>query len=125
MTKQKKSIVQTPTKGKGGGKGSSSSRGGKSENIDLKDCPLELKTFEPVDATSAPNYFNVIKRLSSEDIGLEDLDSLQLELESMLSSSVIRRRHLKEELDVVTNIDKYKGKVKKVSKLNIKMLNIP
>jgi len=112
MTKQKKSIVQTPSKGKGGGKVSSKG-GGKSENIDVKDCPLELRTFDSVDSSSAPNYFNVLKKPQNEEIGLEDLDGLQLELELLLSSSVLKRRHFKEEVDILSNIDKYKGKVKK------------
>lgn len=113
MTKQKKSIVQTPTKGKGG-KGSSS-KGGKSENVDIKDIPLDFKTFDIVDSGAAPNYFNIIKRPQNEEIGMEDLDNLQLELESILSSTVINRKHIKDELDILSNLDKYKGKVKKVS----------
>ena len=112
MTKQKKSIVQTPTKGKGG-KGS---KGGKSEAVDLKECPLEFRIIESVDSGSAPNYFGLLKRSPSEDIGLEDLDGLQLELENLLSSSVLRRRYYKDESDILSNIEKYKGKVnKKVS----------
>ena len=112
MTKQKKSIVQTPTKGKGG-KGS---KGGKSEAVDLKECPLEFRIFESVDSGSAPNYFSLLKRSPSEDIGLEDLDGLQLELENLLSSSVLRRRYYKDESNILSNLDKYKGKVnKKVS----------
>ena len=120
MTKQKKSIVTTPSKGKGGGKVSSKG-GGKSENIDVKDCPLELRTFDSVDPSSAPNYFNVLKKPQNEEIGLEDLDGLQLELELLLSSSVLKRRHFKEEVDILTNIDKYKGKVKKVSQQAMKV----
>ena len=108
MTKQKKSIIQTPTKGKGGGKGSSS-KGGKSEAVDIKDCPLELKSFDSVDSASAPNYFNTLKKPASEDIGLEDLDSLQLELENILSSCVIRRQYYKDESEVLAHLDKYKG----------------
>ena len=81
----------------------------------MKDCPLELRTFDSVDPSSAPNYFNVLKKPQNEEIGLEDLDGLQLELELLLSSSVLKRRHFKEEVDILSNIDKYKGKVKKVS----------
>ena len=122
MTKQKKSIVQTPTKGKGGKGGSS--KGGKSENVDIKDVPLDLKTFDILDSGTAPNYFNVIKRPQNEDIVLEDLDNLQLELESILSSSVIRRKQIKDELEVLTNLDKYKGKVKKVILENCDIMNL-
>lgn len=115
MTKnQKKSSVPTPTKGKGGGKGAAS-KGGKSEAVDLKDCPLDFRKFDPLDPSKAPNYFNIFKKPPSEDIGMEDLDGLQLELERMLSNCVLRKKHLKEETEVLANLDKYKGRVKKVS----------
>ena len=83
--------------------------------MDLKDCPLDFRKFDPVDASKAPNYFNIFKKPPSEDIGMEDLDGLQLELERMLSNCVLRKKHLKEETDVLANLDKYKGRVKKVS----------
>ena len=113
MTKHtKKSLPPTPTKGKGGGKGSSK---GKQENMDLKDCPLDFKQFDHLEAHSAPRFFNVLKRPSGdESLGLEDLDGLQLELEALLSNVVVRKRHIKEELDILTNLDKYRGKNKKV-----------
>ena len=118
MTKnQKKSLVPTPTKGKGGGKGASSSKGGKSEAVDLKDlkdCPLDFRKFDPVDSSKAPNYFNIFKKPPSEDIGMEDLDGLQLELEMMLSNCVLKKKHLKEESDILANLEKYKGRTKKV-----------
>ena len=78
MTKQKKSIVQTPTKGKGGGKVSSSgssSKGGKSESVELKDCPLEFRNFDSVDASSAPNYFGILKRPQNE-VDINELSSV-------------------------------------------------
>ena len=114
MTKHKKSLPPTPTKGKGGGKGSS--KGGKAENMDVKDCPLDFKQFDSLEATSAPRFFNVLKRPTGEGdgLGLEDLDGLQLELEAMLSNVVVRKRHLKEEMDILSNLDKYRGKNKKV-----------
>ena len=120
MTKQKKSIVQTPTKGKGG-KGS---KGGKSEAVDLKECPLEFRIFESVDSGSAPSFFSLLKRSPSEDIGLEDLDGLQLELENLLSSSVLRRRYYKDESNILSNLDKYKGKVNKKVSILLEKINI-
>ena len=120
MTKnQKKSLVPTPTKGKGGGKGGSSSKGGKSEAVDLKDCPLDFRKFDPFDSAKAPNYFNIFKKSPSEDIGMEDLDGLQLELEMMLSSCVLKKKHLKEEADILGNLEKYKGRTKKVNIVHI------
>ena len=43
---------------------------------------------------------------------MEDIDALQMELEAMLSSTVVRKMTLKEELDVLFDIDKYKGRGK-------------
>ena len=117
MTKHKKSLVPTPTKGKGGGKGSTSKGSGKQENMDLKDCPLDFKQFDHLEPPGAPRFFNVLKRPTGEGegLGLEDLDGLQLELEAMLSNVVVRKRHLKEELDILQNLDKYRGKNRKVT----------
>ena len=113
MTKnKKKSNVPTPTKGKGGGKGAATK--GKSEAVDLKDCPLDFRKFDPVDSTKAPNYFNIFKKPPSEDIGMEDLDGLQLEMERMLSNCVLRKKYFKEEIEVLANLEKYKGRSKKV-----------
>ena len=117
MTKHtKKNLVPTPTKGKGGGKGSSKG-GGKQENMELKDCPLDFKQFDHLEAHSAPRFFNVLKRPTGEGegLGLEDLDGLQLELEAMLSNVVVRKRPVKEEMDILSNLDKYRGKNKKVN----------
>ena len=53
-------------------------------------------------------------------VGLEDLDGLQQELEAMLSAAVSRKRHLRAEGDILANLDKYKGRQKRVScELNI------
>ena len=49
---------------------------------------------------------------------MEDIDALQMELEAMLSSTVVRKITLKEELDVLFDIDKYKGR----GKLNRKVI---
>ena len=127
MTKnQKKSLVPTPTKGKGGGKGGSSSKGGKSEAVDLKDlkdCPLDFRQFDLVDSAKAPNYFSILKKSPSEDIGMEDLDGIQLELETMLSNCVLKKKHLKEESDILGNLEKYKGRTKKVNKTKLNLLH--
>lgn len=51
----------------------------------------------------------MLRRHESDGVTLEDIDTLQLELEAMLSTSVMRKGALKEDLKVLTNIDKYKG----------------
>ena len=59
-----------------------------------------------------------MRRSEHDGIGLEDVDTLQLELEALLSATVVRKFTLKEETKVLSNIEKYKsgGKLhKKVS----------
>lgn len=57
-------------------------------------------------------------------MGLEDLDGLQQELEAMLSAAVSRKRHIRAEGDILANLDKYKGRQKRVScELNICPIN--
>jgi len=82
--------------------------------MEVKECPLDFRQFDPLENHSAPRFFNVLKRPTGEGegLGLEDLDGLQLELEALLSNVVLRKRHFKEELDIVQNLDKYRGKKK-------------
>ena len=56
-----------------------------------------------------PRYSAVLKRSDQDGVGMEDIDTLQMELEAMLSSTVVRKITLKEELDVLYDIEKYKG----------------
>jgi len=107
MTKHKKSLVPTPTKGKGGGKPGKVS--GKSESVELKDCPLELKEIE---APECPRYTGVLKRGDTE-VSLEELDGLQQELEAALSAVVVRKRELRQDSDVLQNLEKYRGRKQK------------
>ena len=51
----------------------------------------------------------VLRRSEHDGIGLEDVDTLQLELEALLSATVVRKFTLKEETKVLNNIEKYKS----------------
>merc|ERR1719350_2577712 len=108
MTKHKKAVMTTPTKGKGGGK---PGKGGKGESMEVKDCPLELKELEGMEC---PRYTGVLKRGDTE-VSLEDLDGLQQELESLLSTGVVRKREVRQEAEVLQNLEKYKGRKHKGS----------
>jgi len=108
MTKHKKAVMTTPTKGKGGGK---PGKGGKGESMEVKDCPLELKELEGMEC---PRYTGVLKRGDTE-VSLEDLDGLQQELESLLSTVVVRKREVRQEAEVLQNLEKYKGRKHKGS----------
>ena len=54
-------------------------------------------------------WFSVLRRSENDGIGLEDVDTLQLELEALLSATVVRKFTLKEETKVLANIEKYKS----------------
>merc|ERR1719319_155024 len=101
MTKHKKAVMTTPTKGKSGGK---PGKGGKVESMEVK----ELEGME------CPRYTGVLKRGDTE-VSLEDLDGLQQELESLLSTVVVRKREVRQESEVLQNLEKYKGRKQKGS----------
>eukprot|EP00096_Caligus_rogercresseyi_P009909 TRINITY_DN3466_c0_g9_i1.p1 TRINITY_DN3466_c0_g9~~TRINITY_DN3466_c0_g9_i1.p1 ORF type:complete len:513 (-),score=210.20 TRINITY_DN3466_c0_g9_i1:297-1784(-) len=74
------------------------------KTLDLRDCPLSFPEFASVDNSSVlPRYHAVLKRSESEGISLEDVDALQMELEALLSSTVVRKVTLKEEHKSLTN----------------------
>jgi hypothetical protein len=65
-------------------------------------------------------FFLVLRRSEQDGVGLEDIDALQLELEALLSATVVRKMTLKEEIKILNNIEKYKGQgrsFKRVRKL--------
>lgn len=55
-----------------------------------------LKTVD--NSRNLPRYTNILKRTAEEGIGMEDLDMLQLELETLLSAVVVRHRTLQDEI---------------------------
>ena len=63
--------------------------------------------------------FAVLRRNELDGIGLEDVDTLQLELEALLSATVVRKVTLKEETKVLSNIEKYKSGGKLHKRVNI------
>ena len=111
--KHKKSLgnASSPPKGKGKGKEKASNS---NEVADLKDLPITLPEFSnTVDFSKfVPRFSAVLKRNEQDGVGMEDIDALQMELEAMLSSTVVRKMTLKEELDVLCNVEKYRGQGK-------------
>ena len=43
---------------------------------------------------------------------MEDIDTLQLELEALLSATVVRKMTIKEETKILNNLERYKGQGK-------------
>lgn len=77
---------------------------------ELKDCPpLKYYDFKPVEHVKVcPRYTAVLGRSEDDGIGVEELDTLQLELETLLSSASRRLRALEEQRQVkmLNNISK-------------------
>lgn len=69
---------------------------------ELKDCPLQFHDFKSVDHLKVcPRYTAVLARSEDDGIGIEELDTLQLELETLLSSASRRLRVLEAETQVI------------------------
>lgn len=66
-----------------------------SEGSEMTALPV-IKTIDT--AKFLPKYFSVLQRNTDDGINMEDLDTLQLELEMLLSSVVVRSRMLQEEI---------------------------
>ncbi|KAH0516902.1 Transcriptional adapter 3 [Microtus ochrogaster] len=70
---------------------------------ELKDCPLQFHDFKSVDHLKVcPRYTAVLARSEDDGIGIEELDTLQLELETLLSSASRRLRVLEAETQVIS-----------------------
>lgn len=51
----------------------------------------------------------MLKRTEDNGIGLEDIDTLQFELEAMLAAAVMRKTALKKESNILNHAEKYRG----------------
>ncbi|XP_017280641.1 transcriptional adapter 3 isoform X2 [Kryptolebias marmoratus] len=78
---------------------------------ELKDCPpLKYYDFKPVEHVKlCPRYTAVLSRSEDDGIGIEELDTLQLELETLLSSASRRLRALEEQRQILTDWQDKKG----------------
>ena len=115
MKHKKPTTTSSPPKGKGKGKDKS----GSGETVDLKDLPLPLPEFSNGDhGKVCPRYSSVLKRSEQDGIGMEDIDTLQMELEALLSSTVVRKMTLKDEVKVLYEAEKYKGQGKFGKRVN-------
>lgn len=59
-----------------------------------------------------PHYSAILHRSSDEGVGMDDLDSLQLELEALLSAVVVRSRVLSKEINTLSNAEEKQKKGK-------------
>ncbi|XP_071795539.1 transcriptional adapter 3-B-like [Asterias amurensis] len=71
---------------------------------EVKDCPLQFQEFIPVDhEKSCPRYTTVLQRDEEEGIVMDELDTLQLELETLLAA--VSKRMLQLETENKTLVD--------------------
>ncbi|CAG2180937.1 unnamed protein product, partial [Oppiella nova] len=77
----------------------------KDGDSDDNSCPLQFLDFQVLDPSKqCPRFTSVVQRSEDESgIGAEDMDVLQLELESLLVSVVQRQRLLETEMESLTN----------------------
>ncbi|KYN00888.1 PREDICTED: transcriptional adapter 3-B [Cyphomyrmex costatus] len=63
-----------------------------------------------------PRYTNILKRAAEEGVAMDDLDTLQLELETLLSAVVVRHRTLQDEITSLFSAEERKDRRSKSSK---------
>lgn len=77
------------------------------------ECSLLFVDFKSIDVKDCPRISSILERDESEGVGLEDLDTLQLELESLLVSVITRKNLLESEMELLVNLQDVKMKEKK------------
>ncbi|XP_018058941.1 PREDICTED: transcriptional adapter 3 [Atta colombica] len=73
-----------------------------------------LKTVD--NSRHLPRYTSILKRTAEEGIVMDDLDTLQLELETLLSAVVVRHRTLQDEIASLFSAEERKDRRSKSSK---------
>ncbi|XP_012231198.1 transcriptional adapter 3-B [Linepithema humile] len=73
-----------------------------------------LKTID--NSRHLPKYISILKRSAEEGVGMEDLDELQLELETLLSAVVVRHRTLQDEITNLSSAEERRDRRSKSGK---------
>ncbi|XP_071552940.1 transcriptional adapter 3-B isoform X2 [Panulirus ornatus] len=85
---------------------SSSSSSKRDDPLELKECPLGLTVLGALDhCRSLPRYTALV---NAEGVSMEELDGLQLELELLLSSVLVRQITLSNQLSIIYQLEKGK-----------------
>ncbi|XP_063614837.1 transcriptional adapter 3-B-like isoform X1 [Penaeus indicus] len=92
------------------------SSGKRDDPMELKDCPLTLPVVGALDHTrSLPRYTALLRGgfvsssvVNAEGVSMEELDGLQLELELLLSSVLVRQNGLNNQLNIIHQLEKGK-----------------
>lgn len=103
MVKSRESVKPQPA--------SSLSNSNDSSNSERPEVSVALPVIKTVDNTRhLPRYSAVLQRNAEEGIVAEDLDTLQLELEILLSSVVVRSRIIQEEIANLSSAEERRDK---------------
>ncbi|XP_029659828.1 transcriptional adapter 3-B [Formica exsecta] len=105
---------------------------GKTAQSSLLNTDTNSETSEPTTSQAIlkiidngrhlPKYTNILKRTAEEGVGMEDLDTLQLELETLLSAVVVRHRTLQDEIANLSSVEERRDRRSKSGK-SVPLLN--
>ncbi|XP_066593071.1 transcriptional adapter 3-B [Prorops nasuta] len=110
----KKAVVKVRESGKSAQSSLLSSTDTTSEGTEMA---MSLPILKIADNTRLlPRYASILQRSAEEGVGMEDLDILQLELETLLSSVVVRNRMLQDEISSLSSSDERRDKRSKSGK---------
>ncbi|XP_020290966.1 transcriptional adapter 3-B [Pseudomyrmex gracilis] len=96
--KGKQSSKKTILKVRESGKSAQSSVAATDTTSETSEPTTSQVILKTVDSKQLPKYTSILKRTPEEGVGMDDLDTLQLELETLLSAVVVRHRNLQEEI---------------------------
>ncbi|XP_052229762.1 transcriptional adapter 3-B-like [Dreissena polymorpha] len=90
---------------------------GRGKSLQDKECPLMYPELESVDhVKQCPRFTSVLSRSEAETVVLEELDGIQVDLETLLNSAGKRLKVLENEIQILQNWQERTGEVKPVSK---------
>ena len=115
--KGKVTMKKTPIKVREGGKSTQSSLQNSDTSSEGAEISSTLPVLKSIDSVrQLPRYCTILQRNNDEGVGMEDLDILQLELETLLSSVVVRTRTLQEEIASLSSAEERRDKRSKSGK---------
>lgn len=117
--KGKLNIKKTPIKVREGGKSAQSSiqNSETSPEGGTEHSTITLPVIKVSEnAKLLPKYTSILQRTTQEGVQLDDLDTLQLELETLLSSVVVRYRMLQDEIICLSSAEERRDKKTKSGK---------
>ncbi|XP_039298985.1 transcriptional adapter 3 [Nilaparvata lugens] len=84
----------------------------------VEECVLSFPDLRIMTKAKLPCMTSILLRSKEENINMADLNQLQEELETMLSSVVIRKMNLNNEIDILNNMEDKKGSLPISNKTN-------